>query len=77
MQLNTLKIDMLKKFPLNPPHPERVCWGCERYCPSNSMACGNGSDRTQHPHELFGDGWESWGLDDRDSFHNLKKSEYK
>ena len=57
---------MQKKFPINPPHPERVCWGCERYCPSNAMACGNGSERSQHPYELFGEGWETWGVDDRD-----------
>jgi hypothetical protein len=25
------------------------------------MRCGNGSDRTQHPVELFGEGWEDWG----------------
>jgi len=26
--------------------------------------CGNGSDRTQHPCELSGDGWfTEWGLD--------------
>ena len=40
---------MAKKFPLNPPHPERICWGCDRYCPAESLACGNGADRTQHP----------------------------
>jgi hypothetical protein len=27
------------------------------------MACGNGSDRTQHPIEIFGKDWMSWGLD--------------
>ncbi len=54
---------MAKKFPLNPPHPERNCWGCDKFCPSNSLACGNGSERTQHPAELFGDDWASWGLD--------------
>jgi hypothetical protein len=27
------------------------------------MTCGNGSDRTQHPVELFGDDWMHWGLD--------------
>jgi hypothetical protein len=26
------------------------------------MACGNGSDRTQHPVEIFGDDWMEWGL---------------
>jgi len=54
---------MTKSFPLRPAHPERVCWGCDKYCPSDSMACGNGAERTQHPIELFGEGWESWGLD--------------
>lgn len=24
------------------------------------MACGNGSDRTQHPEELFGADWAEW-----------------
>ncbi|MDL2425072.1 DUF3079 domain-containing protein, partial [Pseudomonas sp. BAgro211] len=40
---------MAKKFPLNPPHPERICWGCDRYCPATNLACGNGADRTMHP----------------------------
>jgi hypothetical protein len=36
------------------------------YCPAKDMRCGNGSDRTQHPAELFGDDWDQWGLlDDR------------
>ncbi|HMN82281.1 MAG TPA: DUF3079 domain-containing protein [Burkholderiaceae bacterium] len=51
---------MKKKFPRNPPHPERVCWGCDKYCPADSMACGNGSERTQHPAELFGEDWFEW-----------------
>lgn len=25
------------------------------------MRCGNGSDRTMHPVELFGEGWQDWG----------------
>ena len=53
---------MSKKFPIHPAHPERTCWGCDLYCPSNSMSCGNGSDRTQHPVELFGDDWQDWGV---------------
>lgn len=51
---------MAKRFPLHPAHPERTCWGCDRYCPAQSMACGNGSDRTQHPEELFGADWAEW-----------------
>jgi len=54
---------MTKKFPLNPAHPERNCWGCDKYCPAGDMQCGNGSDRTQHPSEIFGDDWDTWGLD--------------
>ena len=46
-----------KRFPLHPAHPERNCWGCERYCSSAAMLCGNGSERTQHPSELWGDDW--------------------
>lgn len=55
---------MAKKFPLHPANPHRLCWGCDKYCPADAMACGNGSVRTQHPAELFGDDWHEWGLDD-------------
>lgn len=57
---------MAKKFPLNPTHPERICWGCDRYCPANSLACGNGAVRTMHPCETFGEDWYAfgdWGLE--------------
>jgi hypothetical protein len=52
---------MVRKFPLHPRHPERICWGCDRYCPADALGCGNGSDRTQHPSELLGDDWYRWG----------------
>lgn len=52
---------MAKKFPVNPTHPERNCWGCDHYCSAKSMMCGNGSERTQHPVELFGEDWLEWG----------------
>ena len=55
---------MVKKFPKAPSHPERLCWGCDAYCAATDMRCGNGSDRTPHPAELFGQDWDSWGLDD-------------
>ena len=51
---------MAKKFPLHPKHPERICWGCDKYCPADDLACGNGSDRTQHPIELLGEDWAEW-----------------
>lgn len=54
---------MAKKFPLNPAHPERNCWGCDKYCPADDLQCGNGSERTQHPAEIFGEDWDTWGLD--------------
>lgn len=46
-----------------PAHPERVCWGCDRYCPAHDMVCGNGSERTPHPVELFGDDWAEWAAE--------------
>jgi hypothetical protein len=54
-------LTMAKKFPLNPPHPERICWGCDRYCPATNLACGNGADRTMHPAEMLGDDWYQFG----------------
>jgi hypothetical protein len=57
---------MAKNFPVNPKHPERICWGCDRYCPAKSLACGNGSERTMHPAELFGEDWcvpGDWGIE--------------
>ena len=47
-------------LPLRPPHPERVCWGCDKYCPAEDLACGNGTIRTMHPVELFGQDWVEW-----------------
>jgi Protein of unknown function (DUF3079) len=51
------------KLPLHPGHPERICWGCAKYCPADDMACGNGTDRGQHPIEIFGKDWLETGLD--------------
>jgi hypothetical protein len=45
---------------LHPARPERVCWGCEKFCPAHDLACGNGTIRTPHPSELFGDDWLEW-----------------
>jgi len=53
---------MVKKFPIKPIHPERICWGCDRYCRTDSLICGNGTVATPHPWELFGDDWMEWGL---------------
>ncbi len=54
---------MAKKYPRLPAHPERICWGCDKFCPADSLMCGNGTVRTEHPSELFGEDWMEWGLD--------------
>jgi len=54
---------MKRKIPVHPGHPERICWGCEHFCPADDMRCGNGTDRAQHPFELWGEGWMEIGLD--------------
>jgi hypothetical protein len=51
---------IMAKTPLAPRHPERICWGCDLYCPADSLACGNGTIRTPHPVELFGEDWVDW-----------------
>jgi hypothetical protein len=53
---------LLRRLPLptRPAHPERVCWGCDLYCPADSLGCANGTIRTPHPSELFGDDWLEW-----------------
>lgn len=51
---------IMAKIPLAPPHPERTCWGCDKYCPADDLRCGNGTVRTMHPLELFGEDWLEW-----------------
>jgi len=51
---------MRKASALHPTHPERICWGCDKLCPAESLACGNGTIRTLHPSELFGEDWLDW-----------------
>ena len=50
----------MTRIPLKPSNPDRICWGCDRYCPADDLACGNGTIRTLHPAELFGDDWYEW-----------------
>ena len=57
------KRDMAGRLALHPNHPERVCWGCDKYCSASDLRCGNGSDRAQHPIEIFGSDWVEQGLD--------------
>jgi hypothetical protein len=40
-----------------PAHPERICWGCDLYCPADDLRCGNEVVRAMHPLELFGPDW--------------------
>jgi hypothetical protein len=53
----------MSRLPLHPGHPERVCWGCHYHCPPHDLRCGNGTDRAQHPAEIFGEDWLEVGLD--------------
>lgn len=48
------------RITVRPKHPERICWGCDKYCPAEDLACGNGTIRTMHPVELFGQDWLEW-----------------
>ena len=50
------------KLAINPKCPERICWGCDKYCSADDLRCGNGTIRTQHPVELFGEDWREWEL---------------
>jgi hypothetical protein len=50
----------MANFPIHPQHPERICWGCDKFCPADDLRCGNGSIRSPHPVELFGDDWWEW-----------------
>jgi hypothetical protein len=43
------------KASIHPKHPERICWGCEKYCPTNRLNCRE--TRVEHPVELFGEDW--------------------
>ena len=51
------------KIPPNPKNPERICWGCNKYCSADDLRCGNGTIRAQHPVELFGADWMEWELE--------------
>jgi hypothetical protein len=55
-----ISLIMARKFPIHPGHPERICWGCEHFCPADDMRCGNGTERA-HPIELWGDDWAQVG----------------
>jgi hypothetical protein len=66
---------MAKRFPEHPKHPERICWGCDRYCAADAMQCGNGTDRTQHPEELFGADWSKLYQAEQPTAHTPDKKD--
>lgn len=67
---------MAKPIPLRPKHPERICWGCDRYCAADALACGNGSGRTQHPIETQGKDWYvAWGIEPNPDRHRMPSAE--
>ena len=51
---------IVPRIPVRPPHPERICWGCPRYCQADELGCAGGTIRTPHPIELFGDDWQEF-----------------
>lgn len=51
---------IVARIPLYPPHPERICWGCSRYCAADELGCAGGTIRTPHPIELFGEDWQEF-----------------
>ena len=55
-----LRSNAMTRIPLRPKNPERICWGCHKYCPAEDLACGNGTIRAPHPVELFGEDWLEW-----------------
>lgn len=50
----------MAKIPLKPANPERICWGCDKYCPADDLGCAGGTIRTPHPIELFGEDWQEF-----------------
>ena len=56
--------------PLYPKNPERVCWGCDKFCPAADLSCGNGTIRTPHPIELLGDDWLEPADHERERSHS-------
>ena len=58
------------RIPIHPTYPERICWGCDKFCPEDDLRCGNGSIRTPHPVELFGDDWYEW-----EQKHSVERAE--
>ena len=52
----------MKQGEIRPKHPERICWGCDNYCPVKDLRCGN---RSPHPIESDA-GWDPETVADSD-----------
>lgn len=65
-----VKIPCMKDALMYPKHPERICWGCGRYCPANDLACR--AERVQHPIEPFGCDEECEAAPDREDIATRK-----
>jgi metal-sulfur cluster biosynthetic enzyme len=59
----------MSRYPTHPAHPERVCWGCDEYCPADDLTCGKDTVRSPHPVELFGDDWQQLAEGSGESAH--------
>jgi len=49
----------MKEALIHPKHTERICWGCERYCAADNLACRE--ERLAHPIECDGYDWPRVG----------------
>ena len=57
---------MAKNFPVNPKHPERICWGATDIVRPSRWLAAMALKRTMHPAELFGEDWcvpGDWGIE--------------
>jgi Protein of unknown function (DUF3079) len=50
------------KDPFAARQPGASLLGLQQVLPGDDLACGNGTIRTPHPCELFGDDWLEWSL---------------
>jgi metal-sulfur cluster biosynthetic enzyme len=64
----------MSKHPTHPAHPERICWGCDEYCPADDLTCGKDTVRSPHPAELFGDDWQQWAEGRHDTPDEMTRS---
>ena len=44
-RLNHIEMASTKRVALQPRHPERICWGCDKYCAADELASVPGDFR--------------------------------